>query len=177
MSPIFCTPFLCLLCPRVFRRRNTDAAENAGIFPEEPLAGRGLLPQLHGPRRICARRFQEHAQIPRLDILRSGVCQHVQPVWRARLIAVFRRRAFKIRKRQIGFSAQPVAQKLRSRKASWAVGRAGDSLRQFRRPCPCQTAPVRTETARRCRFRLAAFCLQFGFELLWQTFRQIFWNV
>ena len=39
MSPIVCSPFLCLLCPRVFRRRNTDAAENAGILPEEPLAG------------------------------------------------------------------------------------------------------------------------------------------
>ena len=36
MSPIFCTPFLCLLCPRIFRRRNADAAENAGIAAQIP---------------------------------------------------------------------------------------------------------------------------------------------
>ena len=104
--------FLRLSAPWVFRRRNTDAAENAGVFPKEPFAGRGLLAQLHGPRRICTRRFKEHTQIAWLQILWSGVCEHVQRVRHLRLIPVFRRRAFKICKRQIGLAAQSVAQKL-----------------------------------------------------------------
>jgi len=63
--------------PGILRRRGADAAERAGILPQEPFAGGGLLPQLDGPGRIRAGCGDKYPQIARLNVLRTGIGQYV----------------------------------------------------------------------------------------------------
>ena len=97
--------------PSIFSR-GADAAEGAGILPQEPLAGGGLLAQFHRAGGICAGGLQEHPQVTLLDILGPCIGQHGEGVGGGGLVVVLRRCAGKVCQRQILLAPQPVPQEL-----------------------------------------------------------------
>ena len=59
--------------PRVLRGGDADAAQGAGILPQKPFPGRGLLPQLDGAGGIRTCRPEKQPEIARLHVLGPGI--------------------------------------------------------------------------------------------------------